>query len=296
MKAWNMVKTPAAVAAAVLVVFGTTGCATKKHVRQTVAPVEARVSAGEKKSSDQQAQIGELQNNVSRADEKAMDADRKAVAAGQDAARANESAGKAGESAREAGTRADNARGLAEQARSRIGEVVENLDNYKLVTTDSVHFPLNKFTLTKEGKEQLDQAIANIQNSKNYVLEIQGFADPTGSKASNLALSERRADTVVRYLTVEHQIPLRKIHVLGVGEDAIPKEETRTREGRKQARRVDIKVFALDMPGREGTQASSGQTMPRATQGSANTTTGTTGNRGTEGTANRATETTVPNR
>jgi hypothetical protein len=83
MTALKLGNTTVALGAAALIVFGTTGCATKKHVRQVVAPVEARVSANEKKTADHASAIGELENGVSRADERAMDAERKATAAGQ---------------------------------------------------------------------------------------------------------------------------------------------------------------------------------------------------------------------
>jgi outer membrane protein OmpA-like peptidoglycan-associated protein len=262
MTALNMGRSTASLGAAVLLLFGT-GCATKKHVRGVVAPVEARVSANEKKTTDNASAIGELENSVSRADEKAMDADRKAVAAGQEAARANEAARGANEAARTAHTRADSAHQLSEGTRARLGEVVENIDNYKLVTNQSVLFPLNKSTLTKDAQAQLDQAVGSITNNKNYILEIQGFTDQTGSQALNLALSQKRADSVVRYLTVNHNVPLRKIHVLGVGEENAAADNT-TRDGRKQNRRVEIKVFALDLGATAaGTQAS-GQTTPVA--------------------------------
>jgi len=39
---------------------------------------------------------------------------------------------------------------------------------------------------------------------KNYVVEVQGYADRTGDKIYNRELSRRRADAVVHYLAVEH--------------------------------------------------------------------------------------------
>jgi len=254
-----------ALGAAILMVFGTTGCATKKHVRQVVAPVEARVSANEKKTADHASAIGQLENGVSRADERAMDAERKATAAGQNADKANAAAADAAQRADNARGLADNARGLAESTRSRLGEVVENMDNYKLVTTQSVLFNVNKSTLTKDAKQQLDDAVNNIVNSKNYVLEVEGYTDKTGSKAANLTLSQRRADEVVRYLTVQHQVPLRKIHVLGVGADD-PNADNKTRAARKQNRRVDVKVFALDLGGNPQRDANSAATQQRTTE------------------------------
>jgi OOP family OmpA-OmpF porin len=252
MNALTIAKASAALGTVFLLGFGTTGCATKKYTRGVVAPVEARVSVNEKKTADQSSAIGELENGLSRTDEKAMDADRKAVAAGQDATKANQAAA-------DAAQRADQARQVADNGMTRIGEVVENFDNYKLVTTEKVLFPFGKSTLTKEAKEQLDAAVGNITTAKNYVLEVQGFTDKTGSANGNIVLSQKRADEVVRYLTTQHQVPLRKIHVLGLGADE-PTADNKTRDGRKQNRRVEMKVFALDLgsvPAKTGTQASS---------------------------------------
>jgi outer membrane protein OmpA-like peptidoglycan-associated protein len=234
---------------AAILMFVGTGCATKKHVRGVVAPVESRVSAAEKRATEQQAAIGELETGVSRADERAMDAERKASAAGQSAERANQAA-------TTAHGRADQAYQLSESTRNRLGELSSNLDNYQLVTTEKVLFGLNRYQLTKEAKAQLDQAVSQIQNTQNYVLEIQGFTDATGGTMTNLELSRKRADAVVRYLTTEHNVPLRKINVLGIGEDD-KTADNKTREGRKQARRVEIKVFSLNLGGQ---QANTGPT------------------------------------
>jgi len=282
--------------AAVFTVFGTTACATKKYVRQTVSPVEARVSGVEQKSTEHASAIGALENNVSRTDEKATEAGRWAKEAGESANRANENATRANEAAGRANEAAVQARSRADEAFSKVGSLAENIDNFQLVTTESVLFPLGKHTLTREGKEQLDTAIANIKNAGNYILEVEGFTDPTGGREMNLALSRRRADTVVRYLTTEHGIPLRKIHVIGVGEETAKAEEMRTRDARKQARRVEVKVYALNLSGGAG-QQSAGMTTGTDTGMSRTTETGIP--RGTEGTRARTTEppsqTTSPN-
>ena len=65
-------------------VFGTSACATKKYVHQTVNPEPVRygeVIHDQKKIADHSSAIGELENNVSRADEKATEAGRSAAAA-----------------------------------------------------------------------------------------------------------------------------------------------------------------------------------------------------------------------
>jgi len=222
------------------------GCATKKHVRQTVAPVEARVTEAERQNTQQQAALGELENSVSRADERAMDAEKKASQAGEAAKVAHNRADSAFGRADSAFGRADSAHTLAESTRSRLTELAENIDNYELVTTEKVLFRPNRFQLTNEMKQQLDAAVSSLQGNRNFVLEIQGYADATGSKTHNLELSRKRADAVVRYLTVQHNVPLRRINVLGIGEED-PTADNSTREGRQQARRVEVRVYSLNL-------------------------------------------------
>lgn len=235
---------PALLASAALLAVIGTGCATKKHVRQVVGPVETRVGSVERRTAEQAAALGDVENNVSRVDERAMEADRKAGAAGQAAQQAQLSADAAK-------GRADEAHQMADQTRSRLTDVVGNLDNYQHVTTESIYFALNKSKLTKEEMQKLDDAVAKLQGNNNYVLEIQGYTDATGSATRNLELSRKRADEVVRYVTTKHNVPLRRIHVLGVGED-VPNADNTSREARKQNRRVDINVYARAIEGSAG--------------------------------------------
>ncbi|MEJ7606874.1 MAG: OmpA family protein [Bryobacteraceae bacterium] len=247
----NLSRSTAMLGVAFLAFVGT-GCATKKHVRGVIAPVEARVGANEKTTAAQGAHIGEIDNNVSRIDEKATEADRRAGKAGEAAQQAQLRADEARARADQAGARADQAHGLADSTRTRLGEMAENIDNYQLVTTESIYFGVNKHALTKEATQQLDDAIGKIKSNKNFILEVQGIQ--TTAEPVNLALSQKRADAVVRYLTVNHSMPLRKINVLGIGEDD-KNADNKTKEGRKQARRVEIKVFALDLNSPKKTEA-----------------------------------------
>jgi outer membrane protein OmpA-like peptidoglycan-associated protein len=223
----------------------TGACATKKHVREAIAPVQTQVNDVQKKTAENTTSIGDLDRNVAKVDEKTMEADRKATAAAQAADRANQAANQAQQTA-------TSATSLAQQSMAKAGSVeqsltsrINNLDNFKLMTTEKVYFRVNRSELSKDDKAKLDQAIQNLQNSKNYVIEVAGFTDRTGDKARNLELSRRRADAVVRYLTIDHSIPLRKIHDVGAGSD-FPDADNKTRAARKENRRVDIKVYTLD--------------------------------------------------
>jgi len=228
----------AVVAAAAL----STGCATKKYVQQTVSPVQQKVDALDKTTKDQAASIAELEKGVSRADERAQSADSRAAAAGSEAARANEQAALANKEAA-------NARAVGEKGIARAGQVessltnrIEGLDNYTQVSTQTVYFDLNKSDLTAEAKQVLDGIAAKARTMKRYVIEVQGFTDSTGSPELNLELSRKRAAAVVRYLTLEGKVPLFRVNTVGYGEDN-PAADNKTRDGRQQNRRVEIRLY-----------------------------------------------------
>src|SRR5258708_36283383 len=80
-------------------------------------------------------------------------------------------------------------------------------------------------------------------NDKGSGLEVTGFADATGNPKRNRAWSYRRADAVIRYLVEQHQIPLRRIVTpYGFGESN-PIADNKTRSGRAENRRVEVKVL-----------------------------------------------------
>ena len=115
-------------------------------------------------------------------------------------------------------------------------------NNYQLVANDNVLFKSSKYELTTEGKTTLDTLAKNVEGKKHFAIEIEGFTDKTGPAAYNLELSNKRAESVARYLTVDKQIPLRAVHILGVGASA-PVADNNTRQGRSQNRRVEVRVF-----------------------------------------------------
>jgi outer membrane protein OmpA-like peptidoglycan-associated protein len=237
-----------------------TGCATKKYVAKTMAPVEARVTSTEAKNADQDKtitaqgqEITSLQTNLSRANELITSVDTKAGNAQRSADSANTAAGAAQRTADGANTAAANAMTAAnngrDQAIARANEVERNVTRQldaavtmKLATTETVLFTTNQATLTKEAKEALDSFAASLKGKGRYIVEVQGFTDKTGSAEANTALSQRRAEAVTRYLVNEHDVPLHMVTTLGSGY-ADPTGDDKTRDGRKQNRRVEVRVF-----------------------------------------------------
>lgn len=230
-----------------VVSLATTGCATKSYVRQQVTPVQQRVDAIDQKHTQAVAQLeGKEQKDISRVEERAMGAENKA----NDAARA---AQVADQRATQAGQTATSASELAQQNQTKLADVsnvVENIDNYKLTTSEDVLFGFNKANLTKDGRAKLDQVIQQANTMPRYVVEVQGCTDRTGPQDYNLALSRRRADVVTRYL-IDHGIALRRIHMIGLGEGQPMAAETAANQGgqeqqkltARERRRVAVRVF-----------------------------------------------------
>ena len=235
--------------AALFAALAGVGCATKKYVHETMVPVQQKVEDLDKKNTAQDSAIAELGRGVSRADERAQGADSKAGDAAREAARANDSAASASKQAGAAQSTADKGVAQAAQAERSVGTLgnrVENLDNFKLASTETVLFAVGKSELSKEAEAQLDAFAAKIAPMKHYVVEVQGFTDSTGAPAANIELSRRRSAAVVRYLTLDKNIPLFRVNTIGYGK-ASPAADNKTRDGRKQNRRVEVKLFAPDL-------------------------------------------------
>ena len=79
-------------------------------------------------------------------------------------------------------------------------------------------------------------------------MEIQGFADWIGNDAYNNQLTQKRADTVRRYLAEQHSIALFRMHILGFGKIR-PVADNKTREGRAENRRVEIRLLTRTVSG-----------------------------------------------
>ena len=120
---------------------------------------------------------------------------------------------------------------------------ISALDDYTPQTTTAVNFKLNSAVLTDDAKTKLDELATKALDTKGYVIEIAGFTDSTGGIERNRRLSQRRAESVIRYLVENHSIPLRRIVTpYGYGKTN-PIADNSTREGREQNRRVEVKLL-----------------------------------------------------
>jgi outer membrane protein OmpA-like peptidoglycan-associated protein len=175
--------------------------ARKKYVQRHLAPIRDRAN-----------ELDELTANNSRI---LKDVDSRATAGIQ---RADQHAALADQHAVDAQNRAQAATQMAQQAGTHlqnVSHVVENLDQYQRDNELEIRFHPGATTLSKNAKDALDQLAETMKTQKGYVVEVQGFTPGRG--AASIQQSQHLADAVVRYLVINHQIPVYRIYELGLG-------------------------------------------------------------------------------
>lgn len=104
-----------------------------------------------------------------------------------------------------------------------------------------IEFESGKATLADSGKAILDQMSVALLALKDRKVEVIGHTDNAGARASNLSLSQARAEAVKAYV-MSRGVAADAITVLGEGPDR-PVADNRTPEGRARNRRIEFKVL-----------------------------------------------------
>ena len=217
------------------------GCATKKYVREqvnTLAPSLQQANNAVKENAER----------IDAVDKRAQQGISAAQAADQKAAQAGQAAQAAQQAAQAADRKADTANQGVQQANNRITTLDSrissiNLDeNYAVSGTQSVTFAFNSSALSNQAKSTLDEMAGQVSGQRTgYLLELQGFTDSVGSDNYNIGLSNRRAESVQRYL-VSKNVPLYRISIVGLGKSD-PVADNKTKAGRDKNRRVEVRVL-----------------------------------------------------
>ncbi len=215
------------------------GCATKKYVREQIQAVQPGIQ-------EAQTAVKENAERIDAVDKRAQQGISAAEAADQKAGQAQQSAQTAQNSAQAADRKADTANQGVQQANNRLNTIESRVasinDNYTQSDSETVTFSVNSSTLLPEAKSTLDRIASDLSAQRvGYMLEMQGYTDATGPEQYNIGLSQRRAESVERYL-VSKDIPLFRVSIVGLGKEN-PIADNKTNAGRAQNRRVEIRVL-----------------------------------------------------
>ncbi len=124
---------------------------------------------------------------------------------------------------------------------TKIIKVSEEDRGLKINLTSKVLFGADKSELKTASYESLDEVIRVLNAYQENKVLIEGHTDSVGSKAVNKKVSMERA-TAVRDYIVNHGIDMKRITVIGCGEEK-PIASNRTRAGQAANRRVEIIIL-----------------------------------------------------
>lgn len=193
----------------VFVLAALAGCATTGDVDQKIAQAQEKT---DQKIESVASQVEDLQTRTRQMDQRIAEL---------------------GRSAAEALRRAEEAGVLAK------GSVVFQ----QAFSEDRIRFPRDSYQLNADARGALDEFARKVKElGRGLYLEIQGHTDDTGPSQYNDMLGQLRAETVRRYLSRQHGLPLGRMSTISYG-DTLPVASNRTREGRAQNRRVVIVVL-----------------------------------------------------
>jgi outer membrane protein OmpA-like peptidoglycan-associated protein len=207
--------------------------ARKKYVQRQTQPIRDRVNELDELTAANSKMIKDVdaraQQGIQMASNKANEADQHAV---------------------DAGNKATQAQNTAQQANTRlttVENVVSNIDQYKSTNQTEIRFRPGQTVLSAQAKQALDQMAEPVKNQRGYIIEVQGFSSGRGQAA--IATSRKMADAVVRYLVENHEIPVYRIYVLGMGN--APVQQNTAQNGEKPKRmsggRVEVSLLKNDL-------------------------------------------------
>ena len=203
--------------------------ARKKYVARQTEPIRDRIN-----------ELDEL-TGIQLASSKATEADQHAI---------------------EAGNKAQAAQQTAQQANTRLDtvqQVVTNIDQYQPSTQTEIIFKSGQTVLSQNAKTALDEMATPLKNQHGYVVEVQGFSAGHGQVA--IASSQKMAESVVRYLALNHDIPIYRIYLVGMGNAPTATGDAKTK--RIAGGRVEVSLLKNNLEQLASTTTTSTADQPQ---------------------------------
>jgi len=220
--------------------------ARKKYVQRQVQPIQDRVNELDELTAANTKMIKDVdaraQQGIQLASAKADEADQHAVDAGNKAQMAQQTAT------------------AATTRLTTVETVVGNIDQYKAATQTEIRFRPGQSVLSKKAKDALDEMATPLKDQHGYIVEVQGFSSGRGQAA--IATSQKMADSVVRYLVLNHEIPVYRIYEVGMGNAPVAADDGSAK--RTSGGRVEISLLKNDLEQLAATTSAPATTTPAA--------------------------------
>jgi outer membrane protein OmpA-like peptidoglycan-associated protein len=220
--------------------------ASKDYVRRQTVPIRDRVNELEEITASHGNTIKDIdtraQQGIQLASKKTDEADQHVV---------------------EASSKSQMAQQAASTVNTRLPRaetVVGSIDQYKAGDQTVLHFRSGQSVLSKDAKDALDEMATRLKDQHGYVIEVRGFSSGRGQAA--IAASRKMADSVVRYLVLNHEIPAYRLYVVGMG-NAPATGEAGTAAKRTSSSRIEISVLKNGVDQLASTSGSDVGTSPK---------------------------------
>jgi outer membrane protein OmpA-like peptidoglycan-associated protein len=223
--------------------------ARKKYVARQTQPIRDRINELDELTASNTKAIKDTdaraQQGIQLASAKATEADQHAI---------------------EAGNKAQAAQQTAQQAHTRLNtveQVVTNIDQYQPTTQTEILFKRGQTVLSQNAKTALDEMATPLKNQRGYVVEVQGFSSGHGQVA--IANSQKMAESVVRYLALNHDIPIYRIYLVGMGNAPAPAAASagEAKPKRITGGRVEISLLKNNLEQLASTSTTAPQDQPQ---------------------------------
>ncbi len=201
--------------------------ARKKYVARQTQPIRDRINELDELTASNSKAIRDTdaraQQGIQLASAKANEADQHAI---------------------DAGNKAQAAQQTAQQANTRLNtveQVVTNIDQYQPATQTEIRFKPGQTVLSQNAKTALDEMATPLKDQRGYVVEVQGFSSGHGQVA--ISSSQKMAESVVRYLVLNHDIPVYRIYLVGMGNAPAPESAGDAKPKRISGGRVEVSLL-----------------------------------------------------
>jgi outer membrane protein OmpA-like peptidoglycan-associated protein len=201
--------------------------ARKKYVARQTQPIRDRINELDELTAANSKQIKDVDSRAQQGIQLAS-------------AKANE----ADQHATEANSKAQAAQQTADRAQNRLNtvqQVVTNIDQYQPATQTEIMFRPGQTVLSKNAKAALDDMATPLKDQRGYVVEVQGFASGQGQTA--ISNSQKMAESVVRYLVLNHDIPVYRIYLVGMGNAPVPSSDEAKTKKHMVGGRVEVSLM-----------------------------------------------------
>ncbi|MCA6078565.1 OmpA family protein [Fulvivirga sedimenti] len=122
--------------------------------------------------------------------------------------------------------------------------VLERIEKDKIFVLENIYYDLDKSDIRDDAALELDKLVTILTDNPELKIELSSHTDDRNSDDYNMALSERRAQSAVRYLVSQGIDPTRLV-AKGYGESKLLIQNAQTEEEHQVNRRTEFKILEI---------------------------------------------------